>query len=48
MGVDLVPLQKRLNRIDSLIGTRRDVNAAGKWIWPTTQTTKPPRDRRPM
>lgn len=42
MGVDLVPLQKRLNRIDSLMDLGAMSNAAGKWIWPTTQTTKPP------
>jgi hypothetical protein len=42
MGVDLVPLQKRLNRIDSLMELGAMSNAAGKWIWPTSQTTKPP------
>lgn len=42
MGVDLVPLQKRLNRIDSLMELGAMSNAAGKWLWPTTQTTKPP------
>jgi len=42
MGVDLVPLQKRLNRIDSLMELGAMSNSAGKWIWPTTQTTKPP------
>jgi hypothetical protein len=42
LGVDLVPLQKRLNRLDSLMELGIMSNAAGKWIWPTTQTTKPP------
>ena len=42
MGVDLIPLQKRLNRIDSLMELGAMSNSAGKWIWPTTQTTKPP------
>lgn len=42
LGVDLVPLQKRLNRLDSLIELAIMSNAAGKWLWPTTQTTKPP------
>ena len=42
LGVDLVPLQKRLNRLDSLIELAFMSNAAGKWLWPTTQTTKPP------
>lgn len=42
MGVDLVPLQKRLNRIDSLMELGAMSNAAGKWLWPATQTTKPP------
>lgn len=42
MGVDLIPLQKRLNRIDSLMELGAMSNAAGKWLWPTTQTTKPP------
>lgn len=42
MGVDLVPLQKRLNRIDSLMELGAMSNSAGKWLWPTTQTTKPP------
>ena len=42
VAVDLVPLQKRLNRIDSLIDLGIQCNSAGKWLWPTTQTTKPP------
>jgi hypothetical protein len=42
LGVDLVPLQKRLNRLDSLMELGAMTNAAGKWIWPTTQTTKAP------
>jgi hypothetical protein len=43
IGADLVPLQKRLNRIDSLIELCMMSNAAGKWLWPTTQTNmKPP------
>lgn len=42
LGVDLTPLQKRLNRIDSLMELGIMTNAAGKWLWPTTQTTKPP------
>ncbi len=42
LGVDLVPLQKRLNRLDSLMELAAMTNSAGKWIWPTTQTTKPP------
>jgi hypothetical protein len=42
VGADLVPLQKRLNRLDSLIELAMMTNAAGKWLWPKTQTTKPP------
>jgi hypothetical protein len=42
LGSDLIPLQKRLNRIDSLIELAMMSNAAGKWLWPTTQTTNPP------
>lgn len=41
-GVDLVPLQKRLNRLDSLIELAMMCNAAGKWLWPNTQTTDKP------
>lgn len=39
---DLKPLQKRLNRIDSLMELGMMSNAAGKWIWPNTQTGKKP------
>ncbi len=43
IGADLVPLQKRLNRIDSLIELGMMSNGAGKWLWPTTQNNmKPP------
>lgn len=42
LGSTLVPLQKRLNRIDSLIELAMMCNAAGKWLWPTTQTGKTP------
>lgn len=42
VGCDLVPLQKRLNRLDSLIELAMMTNAAGKWIWPTTQGNKRP------
>ena len=42
LGVDLIPLQKRLNRLDSLIELGMMSNAAGKWMWPTSQTTNPP------
>src|SRR6185312_9196870 len=38
LGVDLVPLQKRLNRLDSLMELGVMSNAAGKWIVPDTQT----------
>jgi hypothetical protein len=42
-GADLVPLQKRLNRLDSLIELSFMSNASGKWLWPTTQNNmKPP------
>jgi len=41
-GADLVPAQKRLNRLDSLIELAFMTNAVGKWLWPKTQTTKPP------
>jgi len=41
-GVDLVPLQKRLNRLDSLVELGLMTNAAGKWLWPNTQTQEPP------
>jgi hypothetical protein len=42
VGSDLIPLQKRLNRIDSLIELAYMSNAAGKWLWPSTQTTGKP------
>ncbi len=42
LGVDLVPIQKRLNRIDSLMELGMMSNAAGKWLWPQSQTTQPP------
>ena len=42
LGIDISPLQKRLNRCDSLIELGMMCNAAGKWLWPMTQTTKPP------
>jgi hypothetical protein len=42
MGSDLIPLQKRLNRLDSLIELAFMSNAAGKWLWPSTQTTGKP------
>lgn len=42
VGTDLIPLQKRLNRLDSLIELAVMSNSAGKWIWPRTQTTAPP------
>lgn len=38
LGVDLVPLQKRLNRLDSLMELGIMSNAAGKWLVPDTQT----------
>lgn len=37
LGVDLVPLQKRLNRLDSLMELGIMCGATGKWIIPTTQ-----------
>ncbi len=42
LSIDLIPLQKRLNRIDSLMELSMMCNAAGKWLFPKTQTTKPP------
>ena len=41
-SVDLTPLQKRLNRLDSLVELAFMCNAAGKWLWPRTQTGKTP------
>ena len=31
-------MQRRLNRLDSLIELAYMSNAAGKWLWPSTQT----------
>lgn len=42
VGTDLVQLQRRLNRLDSLVELALMSNAAGKWIWPKTNTSKPP------
>lgn len=42
LGSDTVPLQRRLNRLDSLMELGMMCNAAGKWLWPSTQTTKAP------
>jgi hypothetical protein len=42
MAEDLKPLQKRLNRCDSLIERAMMANGAGKWLVPTTQQGKPP------
>ena len=42
LGADLVPLQRRLNRIDSLIELAYMSNAAGKWLWPSTQASSKP------
>lgn len=42
LGEDLKPLQKRLNRCDSLIERAMMANGAGKWLVPTTQQGKPP------
>ena len=43
LATELVPLQKKLNRVDSLIELCMMSNAAGKWIIPNTQqnTSKP-------
>jgi hypothetical protein len=41
-AIDLTPLQKRLNRLDSLIELAMMCNAAGKWLWPRTQTGDKP------
>jgi hypothetical protein len=41
-GVDLVPLQKRLNRLDSLMELGMMCNGTGKWLWPKTQTSDKP------
>jgi Zn ribbon nucleic-acid-binding protein len=42
VGADLVPLQKRLNRLDSLIELGMMSNASGKWLWPNTQANNRP------
>lgn len=42
IAVDLVPLQKRLNRLDSLIELAMMCNGAGKWLWPLTQSGPTP------
>lgn len=42
LSTDLVPIQKRLNRLDSLIELAVQVNAVGKWLWPSTQTKPKP------
>lgn len=38
LAVELVPLQKQLNRLDSLIERALMANSAGKWIIPISQT----------
>lgn len=42
LATDLKPLQKQLNRIDSLMERALMSNAVVKILWPTTQTTPPP------
>jgi predicted nucleic acid-binding Zn-ribbon protein len=42
IAADLIPLQKRLNRLDSLIELAMMTNAAGKWLWPKTQNNVAP------
>jgi hypothetical protein len=42
LAADLIPLQKRLNRLDSLIELAMMTNAVGKWLWPSTQNNKKP------
>lgn len=41
-AVDAIPIQKRLNRLDSLIELAMMSNAAGKWVWPKTQGGEKP------
>lgn len=41
-AVDAIPIQKRLNRLDSLIELAMMSNAAGKWLWPKTQNGEKP------
>lgn len=42
LSTELVPLQKQLNRIDSLMERALMSNAVVKLLWPTTQTTPAP------
>lgn len=42
LSTELIPLQKQLNRIDSLMERGLMSNAAVKILWPTTQTTPAP------
>jgi hypothetical protein len=42
LSVELVPLQKQLNRIDSLMERALMSNAVVKMLWPTTQSTPAP------
>ena len=42
IAIDLTPLQKRLNRLDSLMELAMMCNGVGKWLWPATQNYKPP------
>lgn len=42
LSTDLVPLQKQLNRLDSLMERALMSNAVVKLLWPTTQTTPAP------
>jgi hypothetical protein len=42
LSTELVPLQKQLNRYDSLMERALMSNAVVKMIWPTTQTTPAP------
>lgn len=42
LSTELKPLQKQLNRIDSLMERALMSNAVVKLLWPTTQTTPPP------
>jgi len=41
-SVELIPLTKKLNRIDSLIEREAMSNGTSKVLWPSTQTTPPP------
>lgn len=41
-AVDAIPIQKRLNRLDSLIELAMMCNGAGKWLWPKTQAGDKP------